>query len=698
MKSTTLFSFENHEVLQTLCMLSPLRFRQIHLDFHTSGVIDGIGSQFDKAAYQATLQRAAVDSVTTFATCHHGWSYYDTKVGKRHPGLSFDLLRAQFDACKEIGINVPIYLTAGVHNVAADEHPEWREISPEGAYSGWTGSNLKAGFKMLSFHSPYLDYLCEQVKEVMQLFPDANGIFLDIISQNEDCSVWALQHMQAKGLDPLKPEDRRQSRLDALMKYYQRVTDTVRSIDPNMPIFHNSGHVTPGYRDILKFFSHLELESLPTGGWGYDHFPMSAKYAHKLNLDYLGMTGKFHSTWGEFGGYKHPNALRYECCAMLAFGAKCSVGDQLHPIGTLDESTYDIIGEAYRDVAQKEKFVQGAESVADVGLICSGSVHAADSFLTNSRERPSDTGAGRMLLEAHVLFDVLDTQMDFTSYKLLVLPDDVDVVPELEAKLNAFLKQGGKLLLTGESGIDTARGMLFDVGAEVGELSEFSPDYILPNEGLHADFVNRPMVMYGKSRRVTVTDGESLGEVYDPYFNRQWDHFCSHQHTPNRPEASGFSCGVRKGNIAYLAHPIFSIYRSYGQVALRQYFEKALASLLAEDRSISVSGLPSTGRVSLMHQSEEQRYVLHLLYANTINRGGAVDLHGGNASGSQKSYEVIEDLLPLYDLSVELKLDQQVKSVSLEPTGEAIAFEQTKEVLKLQVPQLLCHQMLSLNY
>jgi hypothetical protein len=43
------------------------------------------------------------------------------------------------------------------------------------------------------------------------------------------------------------------------------------------------------------------------------------------------MTGKFHTTWGEFGGFKRPNALRYECAAMLAFGSKCSIGDQLHP-------------------------------------------------------------------------------------------------------------------------------------------------------------------------------------------------------------------------------------------------------------------------------------------------------------------------------------------------------------------------------
>jgi len=117
-------------------MQSPLRFRQIHLDFHTSGAIDGIGSRFNKKRYQEALKRAEVNSVTTFSLCHHGWSYYDTRLGQRHPHLSFDLLRAQFDACKELDINVPICLTAGVNNVAADANPRWREIDPEGRFSG----------------------------------------------------------------------------------------------------------------------------------------------------------------------------------------------------------------------------------------------------------------------------------------------------------------------------------------------------------------------------------------------------------------------------------------------------------------------------------------------------------------------------------------------------------------------------------
>ena len=66
----------------------PLRYRQIHLDFHTSEHIPGIGAAFDPDDFVATFKAANVDSVTIFAKCHHGWSYYPTKVGAPHPNLA----------------------------------------------------------------------------------------------------------------------------------------------------------------------------------------------------------------------------------------------------------------------------------------------------------------------------------------------------------------------------------------------------------------------------------------------------------------------------------------------------------------------------------------------------------------------------------------------------------------------------------
>jgi hypothetical protein len=102
-----------------------LRFRQVHLDFHTSGLIPGIGTKFSKRQFQEALKVGHVNSITIFSKCHHGYSYHPTKIGKMHPHLKFDLLARQIDACREIGVRCPIYLSAGLDEYAAFKNPTW---------------------------------------------------------------------------------------------------------------------------------------------------------------------------------------------------------------------------------------------------------------------------------------------------------------------------------------------------------------------------------------------------------------------------------------------------------------------------------------------------------------------------------------------------------------------------------------------
>ena len=81
------------------------------------------------------------------------------------------------------------------------------------------------------------------------------------------------------------------------------------------------------------------------------------------------MTARFHKSWADFGGLKNEAALQYECFAMLASGAKCSVGDQLHPRGRLEEPAYRRIGGVFEAVEAKEPWCRGAQSVAEIGVL-----------------------------------------------------------------------------------------------------------------------------------------------------------------------------------------------------------------------------------------------------------------------------------------------------------------------------------------
>ena len=106
-----------------------MRFRQVHLDFHTSEKVPGIGSEFKKEQFQKALIEGHVDSITIFSKCHHGWAYHPSVANEIHPELNFDLLGAQIEAAHEIGVKTPVYISAGFDEKTVRRHPEWRSVA-----------------------------------------------------------------------------------------------------------------------------------------------------------------------------------------------------------------------------------------------------------------------------------------------------------------------------------------------------------------------------------------------------------------------------------------------------------------------------------------------------------------------------------------------------------------------------------------
>lgn len=93
-------------------MIKPLRYRQIHLDFHTSEHIPAVGAAFDPEDFVRTLKAAHVDSITIFAQCHHGWSHYPTEVGASHPNLARrDLPGDMIAALNAADIEAPVHIS-----------------------------------------------------------------------------------------------------------------------------------------------------------------------------------------------------------------------------------------------------------------------------------------------------------------------------------------------------------------------------------------------------------------------------------------------------------------------------------------------------------------------------------------------------------------------------------------------------------
>ena len=93
---------------------------------------------------------------------------------------------------------------------------------------------------------------------------------------------------------------------------------------------------------------------------------------------------------------------------------------------------------------------------------------------------------------------------------------------------------------------------------------------------------------------------------------------------------------------------------------------------------------PSTVVATVSEQTAQNRQVIHLLHYIPERRGQAFD--------------VIEDIIPLYQLELSVRADQKVQGVSLVPQGQPLDFKRSGGRLIFTVPQVFGHQMIEIAY
>jgi hypothetical protein len=572
-----------------------LKYRQIHLDFHNSPLIYNIGENFEPEKFAEIMKKANVNSVTFFAKCHHGMSYYKTKVGKMHPALKKDLLSLAVEYLHKEGIDCIAYISVGWDEYIAYENPDYIEITPEGKLST---SFLESRWKKICLNNrKYIEYLHKQTEEILKNY-NVDGIFFDIVFQNECVCKRCVYDMIEKGLNPEVNEDRIKFKKIVEYNFLRETFEFVKRIRPDVKIFFNS-RLRIGMEEEFDFYTHFEIESLPTGGWGYNHFPIMAKYFQTQNKDFLGMTARFHLSWADFGGIKNKEGLEYEIFTIIANGGKCSIGDQMNPDGTLEEEVYDLIGSVYGKVKKIENYYERVKPYAEIGVL---------SFKEPSGEKyDAIEGTARILLETHNQFQIITEDNDFRKYKLLILPDYYLIGEKLKKKIDDYLKEGGKIILSYDSGIsENENKFAIDLPLKFIEKSKFIPDYFkfivdLPYKSKY--------VMYNPGNIVECEKGKVIAKIIKPYFNRNWRHFSSHFQTPYEEETD-YPAIILGNNFAYIWAPIFSTYINYGYWIYREIVDYLIKNLI--ERKIEVKNLPPNAY--LYYSEGENSGIISIIY------------------------------------------------------------------------------------
>ncbi len=661
--------------------MKEIAFRQVHLDFHTSAHIPDVAVEFDAEEFASTMKNAFVNSVTCFARCHHGYLYYNSKLNPEriHPNLkNINFLASQIEALRSNGIRVPIYTTIQWDEYASMHYPEWHVIGEHGEMSA--GLYEASFYRDLCVNSPYRDFLKAHIGEIFELFT-VTGLFLDIVKV-VDCSCrWCRVDMRKKGLNPANKDERMIFAVEMMKGFKDDMSLHIRSFNKNCEIFYNQGHISPDTRESIHNYSHIEVESLPTGQWGYGHFPTVVRYARTLGHDFLGMTGKFHTDWGDVHSFKNQAALEFEVFHILAMNGKCSIGDQLHPNGKISAATYEMIRDVYSQVVKVEPWCKGAIEKVDIGVFNPEEFRLTIEFSDQAKVLH---GVTKILVEGGHQFNIIDTKANFNDYKLLILPDEVRVDEKFDCRLQMYVEQGGKLLVSHKSGL-TPKGNRFSsdlYGVNFIGDAPFSPDYILPNDIIGKSLKPTEHVMYLQGLQVDILPGSKmLCKVIKPYFNRTWEHYCSHKHTPSSGEF-GYPGVIKNQHVIYFAHPVFNQYVHSAPIWVKHIVLDAIDQLLPEV-TLRHNG-PSSLITAVNLQQEENRAVVHLLHYIPESKSD--------------STLIIEDIIPLHDISLSLKFEKPILTVKKVPEGEVISHLIKDGRVELTLNRLNGYQLLELKF
>lgn len=635
-----------------------------------------------------------VDSMTVFAKCHHGFSYYPTDVGTTHPNLVVsDLMGQQIEALHSAGVRAPIYVSIMWDDLAGEKEPGWVIACEDGslmirpplsAESPLTGG---WGWTTLDVSSGYGDYLMAQTEEICDRYGEAvDGFFFDICFPIPNYSPWGQARMREAGvrLDD-EPAVLRFAE-DKLRSFLQRMSEAVRAKAPDATIFYN-GTVNPRMAETLPYQTHFEIESLPTssGLWGYLHYPVVARQARTYGRNFLGMTGRFHKAWADFGGLKTRAQLDYECGTVVAAGGEISVGDQLHPSGVLDPAVYRLLGHSFGRVETLEPLLRDAKPATEVAILSAYEPSSLGSIPMNAHVADVD-GAAQLFLESAIQFDIVDpSHHSLEGYAALVLPDGLAVDAGLRSRLQAFLSAGGRLILSGTAALDGQTGEFDLEGVPVAYEGPAPtlPSYLRLDEALagHTELAtDYDYVFYDRAHRVRPLDGAvAHGELRRALFDRTWEHFTSHAQAPVG-EYLEAPLVVRTESVLYFAAPLFGAYRDHDYWAYREIALNAIRGFLPSPL-LKLSG-PGWVEATLHEQPAGEghpgRRVVHL-----------VAYHPRRTT---QPVQHVDQSWQTSDLAVEvLTAGEPVERVYLAPGGEALDFEEHEGYVRAGLPPIEAH-------